>query len=771
MLSPLIFIFRVLITLKKLLFILLLLSAAGSLPAQHVLKAYVSTLEEDEDEQEPLGGATLAIAENNIIAYTDSTGYAELSGIPAGERTVIISYIGYFKKKLKLTFPLDANKPPLQILLEPQEEELEEITITTTRTNALQQDNPTRVDVVNSEEMQERSIDKPSSISHAVKEQPGVQVQRTSASSGMFNIRLQGLNGKYVQLLKDGNPLFGGFSNALGITQIPPLDLQQIEIIKGPASTLYGGDAIAGVINLVSKQPTEDLATDLLLNIENTRSVDAGVYLAQRYKWFGFTLTGMYRNQKERDWNRDNFTDMPRLQRYNVSPQLYFWIGDKVQINAGVNYAYEDRLGGTLQYIQGKEDTVYDYFEKNLTTHLGTNFKLEYNAGEKGRLVVRNSANYFNRELDIPAYKFGGKQLATLTEINYRFVKGKHDFIAGLDFRTDKFTEHMYDTFNRSYNYLTAGLFTQYIFNWTKNTALEAGFRLDYNTTYGALPLPHLAWLQKWNEHFVTRLNAGMGYKLPTVFQEETEEALFRNVFSIANTVKPELSAGGTADLVATLPNFNGLSITITQMYFYTRILRPIVATTTFIENCPTLDCEQLSYSNAKGYIESRGVETGLRLNYRGFGFGINYSLIDHNREINKVKSIAPLTAKHQLALLAGYELFGKFSFGVDCYYFSPQRLSDGTKTRSIWELGINTQLDLKYILIFANLENILDIRQSRYGTIVTPYPTYSHPKFADLYAPLEGTILNAGFKLRLGEVARKVSKKGSIKQKNDRDD
>jgi outer membrane receptor for ferrienterochelin and colicins len=746
--------------LKKVLAILCMLCAVSLLPAQSTFKAVILTLEEDEEEPEALAGVTVNIAEINMAAFSDSTGYVELNNIPAGEHFITYSYIGFFKKKQKLTFPLDANKLPLQILLEPQEEELEEVTIVSTRTNTLQEDNPTRVDVVNSEEMQERSIDKPSSISHAIKEQPGIQLQRTSASSGMFNIRLQGLHGKYVQLLKDGYPLFGGFSNSLGITQIPPLDLQQIEIIKGPASTLYGGDAISGVINLISKTPTEDLATDLLFNVENTKSIDAGLYMAQRFKWFGFTLTGMYRNQQPKDWNRDNFSDMPKLQRYNILPQLYFWIKDKVLINAGVNYAYEDRLGGTMQYIQGKEDTVYDYFEKNLSTHLGTNFKLEYDAGEKGKLTVRNSVNYFTRNLNVPAYKFAGNQLATLSEINYRFVKGKHDLVAGLDFKTDKFTETPYDTFNRSYNYLTAGFFAQYIFRLSEKTAFEGGFRLDYNTQYKVLPLPHIAWMQKWNEHFSTRVNAGMGYKLPTVFQEESEEALFRNVFSIANTVKPELSAGGTADLAVKLPNINGVSITITQMYFYTRILRPLLASTNSIDNCLTLDCEQLRYNNGNGYIESRGVETGFRLGYRGFGFGINYSLIDHNRKINNVRSIAPLTAKHQLAILAGYELLGKFTMGIDAYYFSPQKLSDGSTTRSIWELGINTQLDLKYILIFANLENILDIRQSRYGDIVSPYPTYSHPRFADLYAPLEGTILNAGFKLRLGEITKKVSKK-----------
>jgi outer membrane receptor for ferrienterochelin and colicins len=143
---------------------------------------------------------------------------------------------------------------------------------------------------VDNEEVEERSHDKPSDVSHILREQPGVQVQRTSATAGTMNIRLQGLSGRYVQILKDGVPLFNGLSTSIGITQIPPLDLQQVEIIKGPSSTLYGGDAIAGVINLISRQPTETPVYDILFNGESANAYDAGFYGAQKLNGFRFRL-------------------------------------------------------------------------------------------------------------------------------------------------------------------------------------------------------------------------------------------------------------------------------------------------------------------------------------------------------------------------------------------------------------------------------------------------------------------------------------------------
>lgn len=725
--------------------------------AQETFSFRAVVLEQDDNETEPMTGVTAIVINNNITAISDDEGKIELKGIPAGTQVIEFSMLGYFKKRIKKTF-VKTDTLSTIIYLESKEAELEEIIISTTRTEKRVEENPIPIDVVNSEEMQERSVDKPSSISHAVKEQQGVQVQRTSATSGTFNIRLQGLNGKYTQLLKDGFANFGGLSSGIGITQIPPLDLKQIEVIKGPASTLYGGDAIAGVINLISKQPLEGVPErDLLVNIESTRSVDAGFFWSQKIKWFGFTLTGMLRNQRERDWNNDNFVEYPKLQRYYIAPQLHFYATDKAKINLGANYTFENRLGGTLQYMRDKNDPIYNYFERNISHHAATNLKFEYNFESKGKLTVRNSVNYFNRDIELPNYRFKGIQIASISEVNYIYTKNIHSLIAGIDLRTDKFDESPLDTNAlRSYNYRTIGAFALYTLRFIRGTTIEAGIRSDYNFEKGIIPLPHLAIMQQWNKVFLTRLNGGMGYKLPTIFQGESEEMNFKNVRALSGNLKPELSAGATLDLQARLPNFDGVNITISQLWFFTHIFRPIVVTAQKIQPCLTLDCDELIFNNGDGNIQTKGVETKFQIYYRGFNFSTGYTYTDHKINFNGNTTRAVITAPHQVSLLAGYELFKRFSAGIDAYFFSPQTLSDGSQTKSIWELGINTQLNLKYVLIFANIENILDIRQSRYGELVKANPTFRNPKFSEIYAPLEGTIFNVGVKVTLGSLGRK---------------
>jgi outer membrane receptor for ferrienterochelin and colicins len=138
------------------------------------------------------------------------------------------------------------------------------------------------------EEIDEAASMEPGKVSHLLTHTTGIQVQTTSATSNGSVIRVQGLNGRYTQLLKDGFPMYGGFSGSLDIMQIPPLDLRQVEFIKGPASTLYGGGAIGGIVNLISKTPSSN-ETLLHINYSSIGARDFNAFVSRQIGKFGFT--------------------------------------------------------------------------------------------------------------------------------------------------------------------------------------------------------------------------------------------------------------------------------------------------------------------------------------------------------------------------------------------------------------------------------------------------------------------------------------------------
>lgn len=220
---------------------------------QNTLTAYIK----DANTQEPLIGATALLQNTTNGATSDASGKAILNNIPDGQQTIRFSYVGYEEKIQLINFPRNAHVP-ITILMGVNEAELEAIEITSTRSTRTIQDIPTRVEFIAGEELEEKGNMKPGDIRMILSESTGIQTQQTSATSANASIRIQGLDGRYTQILKDGFPLYSGYSGGLGLLQTPPLDLKQVEVIKGSASTLYGGGAIAGLVNLISKTPQEE---------------------------------------------------------------------------------------------------------------------------------------------------------------------------------------------------------------------------------------------------------------------------------------------------------------------------------------------------------------------------------------------------------------------------------------------------------------------------------------------------------------------------------
>lgn len=215
----------------------------------------------DKVTNDPLFGAAVYIPYLKLGSSADIDGMVTFFNVPEGNYQLSISFLGYETTELIVEVP----QADLQtIYLNPDEHQLEEVLLQSSRSTRTVKKIPTRIEFIGGEELEEKAMMNSTNISMVLRESTGIQMQQTSLSSGNANIRIQGLDGRYTQILRDGFPLYGGFSSGLSIMQIPPLDLKQFEIIKGSASTLYGGGAIAGLVNLVSKRPEEEPSLEIM---------------------------------------------------------------------------------------------------------------------------------------------------------------------------------------------------------------------------------------------------------------------------------------------------------------------------------------------------------------------------------------------------------------------------------------------------------------------------------------------------------------------------
>jgi len=708
--------------------------------AQNTYKAIIK----DAKTNQPLPGATVKVLGTTLGSTSDNTGSVTLTGITSGQQVIQYSYVGFQTETDTLTFPL-AETAASTVLLEAAEEdeELEEVVVSATRSSRTIDNTPTRVEVISSEELDEKGNMKPGDIRMLLAESTGIQTQQTSATSGNSAIRIQGLDGKYTQIIRDGFPLYSGFSGGLGLLQIAPLDLQQVEVIKGSSSTLYGGGAIAGLVNLVSKKPIEERQLNFLLNGTSALGLDASGFYAQKFDKIGITVYGAYNKGTAFDPSDIGLTAIPKFDRFTLNPKLYFYFNEATTLSAGINATTEKRIGGDLEYVKGNGNANHAYFEENKTERYSSQIELNHKIDENQKLTLRNSVSYYDRSIGLPNYLFSGVQVSTYSEANYSRNGEKADWVLGINFLTDNFKEDRNSaTVLRNYNYNTIGAFAQNTWNLSEKLSIESGIRGDYHNAYGFFLLPKISGLWKINEHFSTRLGGGLGYKAPTVFTEDAERIQFRNVLPIdvANT-KAERSYGANYDVNYRTSLFDGnVGFSINHMFFYTRINDPILLAAATSGN--------LAYVQPEGNLDTKGMETNAKITYADFKLFIGYTLADVNQHTQNTSIPYPLVSKHRLNNVLMYEIEDEWKIGLEAYYFSKQKLNDGATGKGYWTTGFMAEKLWERFSIFINLENFSDTRQTKFDTIYTG--SITSPVFRDIYAPVDGFVINGGIKVKL---------------------
>ena len=464
----------------------------------------------------PVEQAEVRVGESAVA--TDAKGSAALT-LPRGTFELTVSRFGYETARLRLTIAVSA---PVEVTVDLKEESVltENVVVTATRTTQRVQELPLRVEVVPQEEIDEKLFMTPGDVSMMLTETNGLRVQVTSPSLGAASVRVQGLRGRYTQILADGLPMYGQ-TGSVGLLHIPPMDLGQVEVIKGVASALYGASALGGVINLVSRRPQAGRRErEVLVNRTSRGGTDGVVWLSEKpaERW-GYTLLGGGHWQERTDVDRDGWTDLPSFRRAVIRPRLLWEDGAGRSLFVTFGALAEDREGGTMPGAVAPDGAA---FPEDLSTR-----KLD--AGVVGRFIAGGTRVVTVRAAGLGQWhrhRFGetrerDRHHTSFAEASLNGTGRAHTWVLGTAIQHDLYRARDLPTFD--YTYTVPGVFVQddYApFSWA---TVSASGRIDRHNKFGTFFSPRVSALFKLGAGWTVRPSRGTGFFAPTPFTEETE--------------------------------------------------------------------------------------------------------------------------------------------------------------------------------------------------------------------------------------------------------
>ncbi|WP_440977532.1 TonB-dependent receptor plug domain-containing protein [Stenotrophomonas maltophilia] len=641
---------------------------------------------------------------------------------------------------LASTAPVFAHEPPAAHEGHGDEAvELDAVTVQPTRSGRRVSDEPIRVDVVSQEEIEEKQLMSPGNVSMLVAETAGVRVQNTSPGMGGSNIRIQGLRGRYTQLLADGLPLYGGQSSSIGLLQIPPTDLGSVEIIKGSASALYGPAALGGVVNLISRRPRDTREAEVLLNATSRGGQDLTGYVAGPLggHW-GLSMVGGYHRQDRQDLDGDGWADMPGYERMTLRPRAFWESEDGARALLTAGATRENRQGGTLPgrvVADGQPFTLTQHTER-----YDAGAVVELPMRESDRLQLRASAMTTRHRHRYGASPENDTHQTGFAELSYGSGFGNTNWLAGVAAQQDRFRSRQFQSFD--YRYTVPAVFVQAEQTLLDDLILSGSARWDEHSAYGNHLSPRLSLLFRPRD-WTVRASLGKGFHAPTPFVEEIEAAGLSRLEPLQG-LRAETATTGAIDVGYAQGAWEAnLSLFASNIDHAVRLV-----------DSTTMPGERVQLVNVQGMTRTRGSE--LLLRYRWQDVTVTGSYVYTDAREPGVEGVGrrtvALTPRHTAGLVAMWEQHGRGRVGLEAYYTGIQALDDNPwrqRSRPYVELGALGEIVLGKVSLFLNLENLLNVRQSGYNPMLRPRRADDGQWTVDAWAPLEGFVVNGGMRVK----------------------
>ncbi|WP_286264881.1 TonB-dependent receptor plug domain-containing protein [Thalassotalea atypica] len=628
---------------------------------------------------------------------------------------------------------------------EHDESAIERIQVRASRLGRIVTESATRTEIINGEEIQEKALMRPGNISMLVAETGGVRVQTTSPSLGSANIRLQGLYGRYTQLLSDGLPLYGGQTASIGLLQIPPTDLANVEIIKGSASSLYGGSALGGVINLISRTPSDEYEGEVLVNVTSKDGQDITSYVASPITTdLSASVTTGFHHQAVQDLDDDGWADMAGYDRGSVRPRFYWQDGNGANLYVTLGAMKEQRTGGTIGDATVPDGSEYHQSQDTLRTDVG--FIYDQPLGEVTSVNVRGSAMNQDHAHEYGAVSEDDNHESYLIESSVSGYSDETAWLVGLAFQSEKFDSDTYSEFN--YSYQVPGLFSQLDYEASDDISLSFSARSDWHSEYGTQVSPRISLLYG-PENWTIRGAYGQGFFAPSPFIEDIDEVGLSRLAPLEN-IEEERATTASIDISYVLDSLE------TSMTLFASDIDNVTELET-IDDLNDYSDKKVRIVNADGETEIRGAELLLRYRWQDIKFTGSYLYTDATQagESSLGREPLALTPQHSAGLVVMWEEHGSHLLGFEAYYTGTQHLENNPyreRSDAYWHLGLLGQITIGKVSWFVNAENLLNVRQTKDDPLVLPEQAPSGRWTTDIWSRNDGFTVNAGVRYQFGD-------------------
>jgi outer membrane receptor for ferrienterochelin and colicins len=563
--------------------------------------------------------ASVKLAELNLTTQTDSAGFYQFSAVPPGKYILRASALGYQPMFKSLEVKVADSTLTISFDLLPQKSQLSEVVVTGTLKEVNRLESAVPVEIFNHTFFRKNPTP---SIFDALQNVNGVRPQLNCNVCNTGDIHINGLEGPYTMVLIDGMPMVSSLSTVYGLSGIPNSLIERVEIVKGPASSLYGSEAVGGLINIVTKSPQH--APRFSADVFSTNWAEVNTDLGYTFKAGKATvLSGLnyFNYQNPIDDNQDNFTDVTLQHRLSLFQKWAFNRTENRIFNLAGRFFYEDRWGGEMDWQKSYRGGSVRYGESIYTNRvemLGV-----YQLPVKEKLLFSFSYNHHHQNSVYGNTIFNASQHVAFGQLTFDKKVHRHDLLAGVASRYTYYDDNTVATALKVDKTWLPGIFVQDEIKLHAKHHVLLGMRYDYNSNHGNILTPRFAYRWKPEQNMVIRLNAGTGFRVVNLFTEDHAALTGARNVEVTEQLRPEKSYNLNLNLLKKIITARDNSLNVDLTGWITRFNNRIIADY-------ETDPNKIIYQNLDGFAMSRGLSANIDLSYtNGLKFMIGATLMD----------------------------------------------------------------------------------------------------------------------------------------------